>query len=546
MDLARLIRQTFDYRTNRIIATCRVVFALLFASFLQVDPAQPVRSNDFGFILLTGYAAVTFAVMVIAWRNWWLDHVLARPVLGIDVFVFITAVFYTETTASGFVSPFLSFFAFLMLSSNSRWGWRATAWMAVIVLMGFVLVGLDLHHMGVGIDLMRFSRRIAYMTVMSLVLVWFGSQNVGIRVPRFMAPDATIPLLIEDSLGYAMRTVGATMGAIAWSDRDEPRVALKTAGLKPDHPAYFPLNQVDLSYPREVLLFDAEHMRELALDGLDRIVARSRSPVPGIARTLDLNEGLCIPLSGSTGTGQLILSGIRGMSTDHLHVGLEIGREIALAMDRLQLAIVTNEAAMMRMRSSIARDLHDSLAQSLAGANFRLQGLRAIIAKGDDPIPEIVAIQTGLSGEQVHVRTIIQRLRQEDIAPGERDINLEIKALVPQLQNKWDIMIDFADSERPMPIPALLVFEVQQLIREAVANAVRHGHADRISISLARTRHDLILTVGDNGKGFPADGPTTAPRSLAERVGELGGALVISSREGNTRITITLPSRGRI
>lgn len=545
MDVGRLLRQTFDYRTNRIIATCRVVFAVLFVSFLAIDPTQPVRSNNFGVILLSSYVAFSVALLAIAWRNWWLDHLLARPALGIDVFVFLAAVFFTEDAMSNFVSPFLSFFAFLMLSSNSRWGWRSTAWTALVIVVAFFLVGFDLHQLGFRIDLARFSRRITYMTVMSLVLVWFGAQYIGIRVPRFVAPDQAIALLIEDALAYAMRTLGASRGVLAWSDEEEPRIIVKTSGLASEYQAYFPLDQINLSYPRQVVLFDVRHGRELALDPGRRTIARAKPPVPGIAQTFELNEGLCIPLVGATGTGQLVLSGIRGMSIDYLQVGLEISREIALAMDRQQLAKVTNEAAMMRLRSSIARDLHDSLAQSLAGANFRLQGLRAVIAKGEDPLPEIAAIQAGLSGEQAHVRTMIQRLRQEEIAPGERDITHEIKVLVPQLERKWGIKVSFADHDRPMPVPALLVFEVQQLIREAVANGVRHGNATAIEIGLARTRHDLVLTVSDNGTGFAPEGPTSAPRSMAERIGELGGTLVISSRMGNTRITITLPSRGR-
>ncbi|WP_374530493.1 sensor histidine kinase, partial [Novosphingobium sp.] len=78
-----------------------------------------------------------------------------------------------------------------------------------------------------------------------------------------------------------------------------------------------------------------------------------------------------------------------------------------------------------------------------------------------------------------------------------------------------------------------------------VANAVRHGGATRVELGLGRGPHALVLTIDDNGRGFPLDEVANAPRSLNERIDELGGTLVISSHPGATRVGITLPLKGR-
>ncbi len=87
--------------------------------------------------------------------------------------------------------------------------------------------------------------------------------------------------------------------------------------------------------------------------------------------------------------------------------------------------------------------------------------------------------------------------------------------------------------------------DVQQLIKEAVANAVRHGGATRVAVAMGREQDQLCLTVADNGRGFAP--PATAgeevplPASLNARVREVRGKLEVRSAAGETSVVIRLP-----
>jgi signal transduction histidine kinase len=94
-------------------------------------------------------------------------------------------------------------------------------------------------------------------------------------------------------------------------------------------------------------------------------------------------------------------------------------------------------------------------------------------------------------------------------------------------------------------IPTRLHLDAQQLIREAVANAVRHARAKKVEVRLSAEADELKLEFINDGAAYPksADGGRM-PRSLRERVEEAGGALDLSRGMGVTRISIALPISG--
>ena len=95
-------------------------------------------------------------------------------------------------------------------------------------------------------------------------------------------------------------------------------------------------------------------------------------------------------------------------------------------------------------------------------------------------------------------------------------------------------------------IPIRLHLDVRQLLREAVANAARHGSATRVEVEVALGDGRLDLRFVDDGQGFPpvADGVKEQPWSLKERVDRAGGDLNIESSEGRTAIAVVLPLEG--
>ena len=222
-----------------------------------------------------------------------------------------------------------------------------------------------------------------------------------------------------------------------------------------------------------------------------------------------------------------------------------LAREIAHGLDEEEISSIARETAAVRLRGNIARDLHDSVAQSLAGAGYRLASLRQQLRDGKDVLPEIDSISESLHAEQAHIREIIARLRSDSVNPGARNLGTELDRLANVLSRHWQVSVRHEDNVEPLLVPAWMLFEIQQLMREGIANAVRHGMARAVSVRTEKIAGGLSLTITDDGGGFPGAGEGERPKSIAERVEALGGKMAVATLGSGTRIGISLPLGGR-
>jgi len=542
-----LARQ-FEHRSGRIIALCRFVLATVFFVALWVDPSQPVRSTAVGYTLLFGYMLAASVLLLLAWRNWWWDQRLAWPMHVADIALFLAAVYFTETVNDDFTSPFLAFFSYLMLSATIRWDWRVTMVTAVAVTVLYLLVGIGMDQLGLAIDMFRFGRRVAYMLVLALVLVWFGLQRREQSVARFVEPpggsDDGLPPLLE-ALRYTIAQTDAERGAIAWADDEEPHIEIRAVGLDRGNGRLAPedLNPDD-PFADKVQLFDADRNRVLRM-GKGYAVSFQEKVDDPLSRHCGVRTALALPFSSVTGRGEILLVGIPGVCADHVELGTLLAREVGAGFDRQSTLALVRETAVARMRDAVARDLHDSIAQSLAGAALRLEGLRSWIKAGGDPDDEIQTIKTALRAEQNQVRGMIERLRRGDTILPDGTASATLTPMLQDLSEYWGISAELEPGSKGIVIPGWLAHELRQVLREAVANAVRHGEASRVAIALAEENGMLRLTVADNGTGFPAEGHSAKPRSISERVAALGGSLDIASSRAGTELRFALPLENR-
>jgi len=542
---SELPRRAFEYSSGRVIAVTRLVLAGVFFLALWVDPSQPVRASTLGYVLLFGYMLLAAALLATSWRSWWWDHRLAWPAMLADVFAFLAAVFVTEGTADDFTSPFLAFFAFLMLAATIRWDWRMTLLTGLAITGLYLLVGLFIATIEIEFDVFRFGRRVIYMLVLSLILAWFGLQRreqaIGRFVERLGDPPGE-PALLDQALHYAASQSRARRAAIAWGEYEEPAVELRTRGLAAPPARLGPAEfDAETGFARDARLFDRKHGRALVGRRGQRPVAVAGPVIDPLADLCGIEVGVALPLTGLTGRGELLLCDIPGVGGDHVQVGSLIAREITAAFDRQATLALAGETALARVRDSLARDLHDSVAQSLAGASLRLEGLRAWIKAGGDPDAEIDSMKQSLREEQGHVRTLISRLRLG--AEGETEVEAggAIRTLLASLSAQWGVAAQAVPGDAPIQVSGRLAHELEQVLREAVANAVRHGNANLITATLAAANGELRLRIKDDGKGFPESDPDPRPWSIGGRIDKLGGRLSVISGPGGTTLDISIP-----
>jgi signal transduction histidine kinase len=268
----------------------------------------------------------------------------------------------------------------------------------------------------------------------------------------------------------------------------------------------------------------------------------SREPVDDpFADFCSIDQGLALPFAAVTGRGEILLADIPGVCADYVELGALLAREVGAGFDRQSTLALVRETALARMRDAVARDLHDTIAQSLAGVSLRLEGLRHWIQAGGEPDEEIQAIKSALRAEQTQVRGMIDRLRAGETVLPNAPATRILEPLLRDLAEYWGIAIELDEEAKWIVIPGWLAHEVRQVLREAVANAVRHGGASRVAIALVEEDAMLHLTVTDNGTGFPTEAMITRPRSIGERIDAIGGSLEIESGPAGAALRFAMP-----
>ena len=525
-----------------MIALGRVMLALTLFLVDMFGRSQTELIQSYPFLF--AYAAGAILIAVATWRNWWFDARLAVLTHGLDMAVF-TAIAFSSTGAT---SPFILFFILPLLSAAVRWSWRETA-MTATVLIALFLVGGFLLSGSQGFELQRFVLRAAILVILTLLLLWFGIHQRGagllLRVDFNLDIDqARNPL--ARTLEHSMRTTRATGAALIIAHTGEECCAGLT--INGGEQRIFSL---DLPLVRDsadgAFLFDVSRDRALTRlpEGrFDFSRAADLLDLTGAA-DLGLTEGIAAQVRTGTQEGWLILWGVPDLSTDFIEFGRELGLAAGAILDRDALLEAIETSAAARTRLSLARDVHDSIVQFLAGAAFRVEAIKRAGKTGARIGPELDELKRLLVEEQGEIRGFLLALRRD------REIELaeavaELRALAERLGQQWSVDCNVTAQGEEGSIPIRLQLDLQQMLREAVANAVRHGGAKRVDVGLAVADNRLQLSVADNGSGFSStNGEVPAePWSLKERVERAHGSLHLVSAPGSTNILISLPLAG--
>jgi signal transduction histidine kinase len=533
----------FQYQSGRVISLGRVILASLFLFSIWLDQSQPAQAPAQTYGLLLSYVVFSLGVAALTWRNWWLDARLAAPAHLIDMAVFTGIVFSTN----GYTSPFFLFFILPLLSATLRWGWRETMLTATALILLYMTAGL-LVAGSQAFELQRFIVRSGHLLILSAMLIWFGMhQQLGRlffgldEIDRRLGRDDPL----AQALAVAIEATRAQSGALLVASPDGQQFAgIRTAGGR-QRPM-----KVERPLTREgipVVLFDLQRDRTLSMrkDGWHRFASASKLLETAELQEIGANQGLVTHVRTGTRSGWLVLWDIPDLSGDFLELGGELGRAAGAVLDHDTLLSAMEEGAAARTRLSLARDVHDSVVQFLAGAAFRVEAIMRATKSSGEAESELKELKRLLIEEQAEIRAFVSALRHD------RELELaeaveELKSLAGRLARQWSVECRVQASNDDASIPIRMQLDLQQLMREAVANAVRHGGASRIEVGVGVEEDRLRMEVTDNGTGFlPINGGTPIqPWSLKERVDRANGSLSLFSEPGCTNLVISLPLAG--
>ena len=534
-----MFQGTFHRRSGRVIALGRLVIASVFLLAIFLDPSQPNQNPDIAYPLLASYVFWAAALLVLTWTNWWLDFRLAAFSHLLDVAAFGILVYFTE----GYTSPFYTFFVFLLLSSAIRWSWRETAVTAGAVALLFFGAGAAALAVGSSeFDLQRLLIRFTHLVVLSLLFIWFGvnqQEDGDSATPSDLEPraDAEGPP-IRLAMQFAARRTGARRIVFSWWQQEEPWVHVAQfdgADFTQDRLGPEEFRPLFAERAGSAFLFDRRRQRCLCRSATNdrRLLGFPHVLDEAFADHYRLDTGLAIRIHCEEYDGELLALDIDGLCADDLATGQRVGREISALFDRSARLAGSEEAAFARARMSLARDLHDSVVQVLAGAAFRLEALKSWIRAGRDPEPEIESVKADLSTEQRNIRAFIASLRSGHNSMRQIDIAAGLPELCEQIKRRWNLACELTRPRGEVSAPLWVEHELHQIVREAAANAARHGRATAIRVDLKRDGEEIELSITDNGVGFPTaatgGGEAPSPWTVHERVKGLGGTLSLFS-----------------
>ncbi len=532
------------HRSGRVIALARMVLAAIFLAAIWIDPNQPAQAATATYGMLGAYVAAAAAICVVTWNNWWLDAKLAAPAHIVDIAMFTLLVLTTD----GYTSPFFVFFVFMILSAAIRWGWRETAQTAVAVILLYFIAGFaGANSTAPNFDLQRFIIRSGNLVILSALLIWFGINHgfSALTPPKDGLLDSLSPeeSPLESAVEGAARLTGASRAVLIWKGaaRRQHRVVRFVDG----EISTTLLVSSAVKIPTRSFLFDARRNRALCR-GPHRRMEFSRSSAllaPEIAADFEIDEGLAVAIRTDAGGGLLLLGGIKALCTDYIEFGESLGAALSAHIQSHALLAAVEEGAGARARLSLARDLHDSIVQFLAGATFRIEAIKRSLTSGEQPERELQDLKELMLQEQQELRTAIGALRTNSLDLPE--LAADIRDLCSHLGRPWDIACRFSADGPNVTASTRLHLDTHQLIREAVANAVRHAGAKSVDVRLTADDNDLRLDINNDGSGSGRL-EKGKPWSLHERVDEANGTLMLASHETGTSVSITLPLSSEI
>jgi signal transduction histidine kinase len=199
-----------------------------------------------------------------------------------------------------------------------------------------------------------------------------------------------------------------------------------------------------------------------------------------------------------------------------------------------------------REQQRIGQDLHDGLCQQLAGAAYICDNLHGMLSE-----------QSSSEAEQADraataIRRAINEARQ--LAHGLSPVRLDsvglqsaLEELASTIETLFSISCRF-HCRRAVPVYSQdAAIHVYRIAQEAIHNAITHGDATRVSISLSANGNSATLAVRDNGCGMRRRSPRSNGIGLElmkHRARSIGGQLTISGgKAGGTIVTCSFPSK---
>jgi two-component system nitrate/nitrite sensor histidine kinase NarX len=362
----------------------------------------------------------------------------------------------------------------------------------------------------------------------------------------FVARAATLEELAQGIARQMRQAAQADASAVRWSDESNRRYVLVASDCLPqalvDEEHCIPTGDCLCGQPqgtaatRVIPIHQESHdarLRHCARAGFDTIIS-----VP-----VRLHERL-------VGEVNLFYREPRQLAGDDRSLLETMASHLAGAIEGLRAAALQRETAVAEERGFIARELHDSIAQSLAFLKIQLGLLRGAIKAGDSArIEQVLAeLDAGVQESTGDVRELLMHFRTrtngEDIAPA-------LRSTLQKFEHQTGLATHLDIEGEGLPLPADVQVQVLHVVQEALSNVRKHAHAREVWVEVQQTPQWRV-EVRDDGRGFEpgaggADETHVGLRIMRERAQNIGATVEVASVPGSgTCVVLRLPERSGV
>jgi signal transduction histidine kinase len=237
---------------------------------------------------------------------------------------------------------------------------------------------------------------------------------------------------------------------------------------------------------------------------------------------------LVLPLRATDAVAGVLVAlrpaGAQPFNSEELDMMAAFADQAALAWQLASTQRQTRELSILTDRDRIARDLHDHVIQRLFAVGLALQGTI--------PRARVPEVQQRLTDCVDDLQEVIQEIRTAIF-----DLHGSSSGTTRLRQRVDEAIAQFASPELQITsqcvgplsvVDVTLADHAEAVVREAVSNAIRHGKATTLSVSVT-VEDDLVIEVVDNGSGISGEITGSGLANLQKRAQEVGGSFAIES-----------------